>query len=158
MRHRSNDPQKELAMQHRPVGIATSHDSNDSRKEDQPTNSVVRHIVPARNRFGQATQAEELSAASPSSESIDEALDDQAETNLKKQLTSVKLYNTLWRDYSDSIACTHDIRTSRWSGDTIWKLDANNITMARAAIDTHDMQGLDDEALTKALLSMPPPI
>lgn len=75
-------------MQHRPLGIATSHDSNESREEDQPTKSVVQHVVPARNSFGQATQAEEHSVASPSSDSVDEALHDQAEEDLTKQLTS----------------------------------------------------------------------
>lgn len=145
-------------MQHRPVGIDSSDDRGGPHEQDQPTNSVVQHVVPARNRFGQATQAEEQSAVSLSSEPIDEALDDQAEADLTKQLTLENFYNTLWRDCSDSIACPHDIRTSRWSGDTIWKLDDNNITMARAAIATLDMEWPDDEVMTKALLSMPPSI
>lgn len=160
MRHRCNERQKELAMQHRPVGVATSQDSNDPHKEDQPTNSVVQHVVPARNSLDQATQAEEQSAVSPSAPSdlIDEAFDDRSETISFRQLTLEKFYNTLWRDYSDSIAFPHDISTSRWSGDTIWKLDASNISLARAAIANLDMQCLDDEAMTKALLSMPPSI
>ncbi|KAM0717389.1 hypothetical protein Q7P37_007241 [Cladosporium fusiforme] len=132
-------------------------------KQDHSTDSIVPHVYSEMDSFDQVIHAEDQSMPSlpVHASQNEESSAYQVEANLSRQAALAKVLDTLRMCCSYGWGCPHDIRTYRWSGETTWKLDATNVKIARAAIETLGLQHFGGESkvsLIKSILSSNPTV
>lgn len=111
-----------------------------------------------RHSFDQAIPAEDRSAVSVpvrvnSAYAISEH---EMEADLLRRSIFARHLRLLRVHSSVGWGCPHDMSTSPWSGETKWKLDANNLMVARATIATLDVEFFTEEGIADRFLSTHP--